>query len=135
MILLGVMLGWPRLVAAFFVAIFFGAAIGSVQLILKKGPGTPFGPYLAFGAITAALGMPLFVALYMWYMNFLQGIRQSGSDAGSQHRCNGIVAERRTTWRTDRRARAVRHEHDEGNQRSDYGLPPRQVRAHEPLKA
>jgi leader peptidase (prepilin peptidase)/N-methyltransferase len=74
MVLLGVMLGWPKLVAAFFVAIFFGAAIGSVQLLLKKGPGTPFGPYLAIGALAAALGMDMFVGLYEWYMSFLQGL-------------------------------------------------------------
>lgn len=73
MVLLGVMLGWPKLLAAFFVAIFVGAAIGTVQLLLKKGHGTPFGPYLTLGALVAALGSSWIAALYRWYMDFLQG--------------------------------------------------------------
>lgn len=73
MLLLGVMLGWPKLVAAFFVAIFFGAIIGGAQLILKKQHGTPFGPYLALGAITAALVSPWLRGLYDWYMGLLEG--------------------------------------------------------------
>lgn len=74
MLLMGVMLGWPKLVAAFFIAIFAGAVIGVFQIILRKGPGTPFGPYLALGAITAALGTKWLVALYDWYMSFLQSL-------------------------------------------------------------
>jgi prepilin signal peptidase PulO-like enzyme (type II secretory pathway) len=74
MVLLGVMLGWPKLVVAFFVAIFIGAVIGAFQLILKKGPGTPFGPYLAIGALAAALCMDVFIDLYVWYMGFLQSM-------------------------------------------------------------
>jgi prepilin signal peptidase PulO-like enzyme (type II secretory pathway) len=74
MILLGVMLGWPKLVAAFFVAILLGAVFGSVQLIRKKGHGMPFGPYLAFGAITAALAMPALMAVVNWYLGLLEGL-------------------------------------------------------------
>ena len=73
-LLMGVMLGWPKLVAALFIAIFAGAIIGVFQIILRKGPGTPFGPYLALGAITAALGTKWLVALYDWYMSFLQSL-------------------------------------------------------------
>jgi leader peptidase (prepilin peptidase)/N-methyltransferase len=73
MILLGVMLGWPKLVVAFFVAIFIGAIIGSVQLMMGRH-GTPFGPYLAIGALAAALRMDVFIDLYVWYMSFLQGM-------------------------------------------------------------
>jgi leader peptidase (prepilin peptidase) / N-methyltransferase len=72
MLLLGVMLGWPKLIAAFFLAIFLGAAIGSVQLLLKRGHGTPFGPYLAFGTIGAALFMNEVMGIYNWYLNLLQ---------------------------------------------------------------
>lgn len=74
MILLGVMLGWPKLVAAFFVAILLGAAFGSVQLLRKKGHGMPFGPYLAFGAITAALAMPWMLDALSWYLRLLEGM-------------------------------------------------------------
>lgn len=73
MLLMGVMLGWPKLIAAFFIAIFIGAVVGVIQLVLRKGPGTPFGPYLAIGTIAAVLGTKWLVALYEWYMAFLQG--------------------------------------------------------------
>lgn len=72
MIMLGVMLGWPKLIAAFFLAIFLGALFGVVQILLKRGHGTPFGPYLAFGTIGAALFMDKIMGLYHWYMNLLQ---------------------------------------------------------------
>lgn len=74
MLLLGVMLGWPKLLAGFFLAIFVGAIFGAVQLLMKKGHGTPFGPYLALGAIGAALFMPWIIGLYDWYMRILEGV-------------------------------------------------------------
>ncbi|MBX3459283.1 MAG: prepilin peptidase [Planctomycetes bacterium] len=74
MILLGVMLGWPKLVAGFFIAIFVGATLGIIQLALKKGHGVPFGPHLAFGAITATLAMPWLLAAADWYMELLGGL-------------------------------------------------------------
>jgi leader peptidase (prepilin peptidase)/N-methyltransferase len=73
MILLGVMLGWPKLVAAFFIAILFGAVFSIVQIMMKKGHGTPFGPYLALGAIAATLAMPLLMDVVDAYMNMLKG--------------------------------------------------------------
>ncbi|MCA8915402.1 MAG: prepilin peptidase [Planctomycetes bacterium] len=72
MLLLGVMLGAPKLVAAFFIAIFVGAIFGSIQLLLKKGHFTPFGPYLTLGAVTAAIGMDQILWLWDKYMAFLQ---------------------------------------------------------------
>jgi prepilin signal peptidase PulO-like enzyme (type II secretory pathway) len=73
MILLGVMLGWPKLVAAFFIAILFGAVFGIVQIMMKKGHGTPFGPYLALGAIAAMLAMPWLMEVVAAYMDMLKG--------------------------------------------------------------
>ncbi len=73
MILLGVMLGWPKLLAAFFIAILFGAVFGIVQILVKKGHGTPFGPYLALGAIAAMLAMPWLMGLVDAYMGMLKG--------------------------------------------------------------
>ena len=72
MILLGVMLGWPKLVAAFFIAILFGAVFGIVQILLKKRHGTPFGPYLALGAITATLAMPWLMKVVDAYFSLLE---------------------------------------------------------------
>lgn len=74
MILLGVMLGWPKLIAAFGVAIFAGSVVGGIQLILKKKHGTPFGPYLALGAISAALAMSWLLRVSDWYLNLLGGL-------------------------------------------------------------
>lgn len=73
MILLGMMLGWPKLLAAFFLAIFFGAVIGSFQIVFKKQHGTPFGPYLAFGALASALVTPWLTGIYEWYIGLLEG--------------------------------------------------------------
>ncbi|MBK8206096.1 MAG: prepilin peptidase [Planctomycetes bacterium] len=74
MILLGAMLGWPKLLAAFGVAIFAGSVVGGIQLILKKKHGTPFGPYLALGAISAALAMSWLLRVADWYLNLLGGL-------------------------------------------------------------
>jgi leader peptidase (prepilin peptidase) / N-methyltransferase len=73
MILLGVMLGWPKLVAAFFIAILVGAVIGIVQILVKKQHGTPFGPYLALGAIASALAMPWLMKVVQAYLSMLEG--------------------------------------------------------------
>jgi leader peptidase (prepilin peptidase) / N-methyltransferase len=73
MLLLGVMLGWPKLLAAFFVAILAGSILGVVQLARKRGHGMPFGPYLAIGALSAALLTPWLFALVSWYFGLLEG--------------------------------------------------------------
>ena len=74
MLLLGVMLGWPKLVGAFFVAIFAGVAIGIPRrMIDREAHGVPFGPFLALGALASMLATPQMVAFYEWYMNFIQG--------------------------------------------------------------
>jgi leader peptidase (prepilin peptidase) / N-methyltransferase len=73
MILLGVMLGWPKMLAGFFVAIAVGALFGIVQLAMKKGHGMPFGPYLAIGALLAALATPWLFSVVTWYFSLLEG--------------------------------------------------------------
>jgi leader peptidase (prepilin peptidase) / N-methyltransferase len=71
MLLLGVMLGWPKLLAGFFVAILAGAIIG-VYLLIRKQHGVPFGPYLAIGALSAALLTPWLFAAVSWYFSLLE---------------------------------------------------------------
>jgi leader peptidase (prepilin peptidase) / N-methyltransferase len=73
MILLGVALGWPKLLAAFFLAVCAGAVFGVVQVMRKRGHGIPFGPYLALGAILATLAAPWLFSVYTWYKGLLEG--------------------------------------------------------------
>ncbi len=74
MILLGVMLGWPKLVAGFFIAILVGACFGIVQLLRGKGSGTPFGPYLATGAVVSMLATGWLVDFWNWYQRLLESL-------------------------------------------------------------
>ncbi|MCC6465253.1 MAG: prepilin peptidase [Planctomycetes bacterium] len=76
MLVMGVMLGWPKMLAAFFVAIALGASIGYILRRARGTLGVPFGPFLAAGAVTAALATPELVAAARWYMQFLQGLMQ-----------------------------------------------------------
>ena len=68
--LMGILLGWPDVLAALFLAVFTGAIIG-IGLIIsgKKGlkSEVPFGPFLVAGTFAA-----LFFAdeLINWYFNF-----------------------------------------------------------------
>ena len=68
--LMGLLLGWPDVIAALFLAVFIGAIIGIGLIIMgKKGMKSevPFGPFLVTGTFIA-----LFWAdeLINWYFNF-----------------------------------------------------------------
>lgn len=55
-IVMGLFLGWPKIVVAFYVAFIVGAMVGVVLLGLKivnKKQPIPFGPFLIFGLVTA----------------------------------------------------------------------------------
>ncbi|MBK9975749.1 MAG: prepilin peptidase [Planctomycetes bacterium] len=74
MLMLGVMLGWPKMIAAFFVAIALGALVGTIARVLRGTLGVPFGPFLAIGALAVMLFAPNFEAALNWYFNLLQGV-------------------------------------------------------------
>lgn len=74
MLLLGVMLGWPKMIAGFFVAIVLGAAIGIIARVTRGALGVPFGPFLAIGALAAMLFAPDFGRALDWYFSLLRGI-------------------------------------------------------------
>lgn len=74
MLLLGVMLGWPKMVAGFFVAIALGAVVGIMARLLRGALGVPFGPFLALGALAATLLTPQLDAALAWYFRLLEGL-------------------------------------------------------------
>jgi len=49
--MIGAFLGWQRAVMTFFLAPFFGAAIGIYMLITKKDHTVPYGPFLSLAAL------------------------------------------------------------------------------------
>lgn len=49
--MIGAFLGWQRALLTFFLAPFFGAVVGIINLIAKKDHTIPYGPFLALSAI------------------------------------------------------------------------------------
>jgi len=49
--MIGAFLGWQKAVLTFFIAPFFGAAIGVVNLAVKKDHTIPYGPFLSMAAV------------------------------------------------------------------------------------
>jgi len=49
--MIGAFLGWQQALLTFFVAPFFGAVIGIVNLLAKKDHTIAYGPFLALAAI------------------------------------------------------------------------------------
>ncbi len=49
--MIGAFIGWPGAVLTFFLAPFFGAVVGIVNLIVKKDHTIPYGPFLAVAAL------------------------------------------------------------------------------------
>jgi len=77
--LLAGLLGWPKLVLAFVIAVFAGAVLGAPRLYKKlKGDENvrtdiPFGPFLAFGTLAAMLFSNHLFALVLWYVEMATG--------------------------------------------------------------
>ncbi len=49
--MIGAFLGWQRALLTFFIAPFFGAVIGVINLITKKDHTLPYGPFLSLAAL------------------------------------------------------------------------------------
>ena len=71
LLLLGVMLGWPKLLAAFFIAVALGAILGIGYRLATGNRGIPFGPFLATGALVSMLAAPELTRLYKGYMDLI----------------------------------------------------------------
>ncbi|MDP3882563.1 MAG: prepilin peptidase [Candidatus Staskawiczbacteria bacterium] len=68
-VLMGLLLGFPNILAGLFFAFFFGAVIGTALMILKrKGLKSeiPFGPFLIFGTFVAMFWGQKII---YWYLN------------------------------------------------------------------
>jgi leader peptidase (prepilin peptidase)/N-methyltransferase len=53
--MIGAFLGWQKVLLVFFLAPFFGAAVGLIAKIKYKAETIPYGPYLSLAAIVAML--------------------------------------------------------------------------------
>jgi len=49
--MIGVFLGWDKALLTFFLAPFFGAILGTINLIVKKDHTIPYGPFLSAAAV------------------------------------------------------------------------------------
>jgi leader peptidase (prepilin peptidase)/N-methyltransferase len=49
--MIGAFSGWQRAILTFFLAPFFGAVMGLINLLVKKDHTIPYGPFLSFAAI------------------------------------------------------------------------------------
>lgn len=49
--MIGAFVGWQRVLITFFIAPFFGAIIGIINLLIKKDHTIPYGPFLSIGAL------------------------------------------------------------------------------------
>jgi len=71
-ILMGLLLGYPNILSALFVAFFLGAIIGVILMLFKKKglkSEIPFGPFLVLGTLLAHF---FGNSLIQWYLNLFQ---------------------------------------------------------------
>lgn len=61
--MIGAFLGWQKVIFVFFIAPFFGATIGIINLLVKKDHTIPYGPFLSFSAIFSMFWMDKIVGL------------------------------------------------------------------------
>ena len=71
LMLLGVMLGWPKLVMAFAIAVILGALIGLALRFSSRRLFVPFGPFLVAGALAAMLLPSELMGLVEWYIQLI----------------------------------------------------------------
>ncbi|MCX6816488.1 MAG: prepilin peptidase [Candidatus Beckwithbacteria bacterium] len=70
-LLLGLVLGWPRIVVAYFLAFLTGATVGTILILIKKKKfkdRIAFGPFLLLGMIIAKLWGGI---IWQWYQKVL----------------------------------------------------------------
>ena len=66
--MIGAFLGWKCAVLTFFIAPFFGAAVGLVNLLIKKDHTIPYGPFLSFAAVICMFWSDKLIALFFFNM-------------------------------------------------------------------
>ena len=65
--MIGAFLGWEKALLTFFLAPFFGATVGIINLIVKKDHTIPYGPFLSLGAVLSMLWADKIIGLVFWY--------------------------------------------------------------------
>lgn len=63
--MIGAFLGWQGAVITFFLAPFFGAAIGIINLLVKKDHTIPYGPFLSLGAVVTLFWGPQIISFVL----------------------------------------------------------------------
>ena len=70
--LMGLILGWPQVAVALFLAFLTGAMVGVILILLGKkrfGQQVPFGPFLAAAMLTSLLlGQPILNFYLQWFL-------------------------------------------------------------------
>jgi leader peptidase (prepilin peptidase)/N-methyltransferase len=64
--MIGAFLGWQKAVLTFFIAPFFGAAIGIVNLAIKKDHTIPYGPFLSLAALLSIFWADNIIRFFFW---------------------------------------------------------------------
>jgi len=64
--MIGAFIGWPGAVLTFFIAPFFGAVVGVVNLFVKKDHTIPYGPFLALGALISLFWADTIIMLVLF---------------------------------------------------------------------
>ncbi len=70
--LLGLLLGWPKIIPGLFISFFLGAFIGIILMLLRKKKmksEVPFGPFLIIGTY---IGLAYGTEILSWYLSFMQ---------------------------------------------------------------
>jgi leader peptidase (prepilin peptidase)/N-methyltransferase len=62
--MIGAFLGWQAALITFFLAPFFGAAVGIANLIVKKDHTIPYGPFLSLAAVIAIFWAGEIISFY-----------------------------------------------------------------------
>ncbi|MDI6758503.1 MAG: prepilin peptidase [Candidatus Omnitrophota bacterium] len=67
--MIGAFLGWQKAIFVFFIAPFFGAIIGIINLLAKKDHTIPYGPFLSLAALILIFWAERIISLIfpMWY--------------------------------------------------------------------
>ena len=65
--MIGAFLGWQKVIFVFFFAPFFGAVVGTINLLAKKDHTIPYGPFLSFAAIFSIFWMDKITRLIFPY--------------------------------------------------------------------
>lgn len=65
--MIGAFLGWQKAIFVFFIAPFFGAVIGIINLLTKKDHTIPYGPFLSLAAIASVFWMDKLIRIIFRY--------------------------------------------------------------------